>query len=101
MRIDKDRNERLDGRPDGIEHFGVEKLLEDALIKLSSVATDLLGVSARAMIEALIAGERDPKALADLARGKLNAKRAALLEALNGRFDDHPWRPGPTLVGPD
>jgi transposase len=67
----------------------LEKLLEDALIKLSSVATDLLGVSARAMIEALIAGERDPAKLADLARGKLNAKRVALLEALNGRFDDH------------
>ncbi len=67
----------------------LEKLLEAALVKLSSVATDLLGVSSRAMIEALIAGERDPKALADLARGKLNAKRAALLEALNGRFDDH------------
>ena len=67
----------------------LEKLLEDALIKLSSVATDLLGVSARAMIEALIAGERDPKVLADLARGKLKAKRARLLEALNGRFDDH------------
>ncbi len=67
----------------------LEKLLEDALIKLSSVATDLLGVSAREMIEALIAGERDPKALADLARGKLKAKRGALLEALNGRFDDH------------
>ena len=46
--------------------------LEDALINLSSVATDLLGVLARAMIEALIAGEREPQALADLARGKLN-----------------------------
>ena len=67
----------------------LEKLLEDALIKLSSVATDLLGVSAREMIEALIAGERDPEALADLARGKLNKKRAELIEALNGRFDDH------------
>ncbi len=67
----------------------MEKLLEDALIKLSSVATDLLGVSARAMIEALIAGDRDPKVLANLARGRLNAKRPALLEALNGRFDDH------------
>ena len=67
----------------------LEKLLEDALIKLSSVATDLLGVSARAMIEALIAGQRDPKVLADLAHGRLNAKRAALIEALNGRFDDH------------
>ena len=67
----------------------LEKLLEDALIKLSSVATDLLGVSARAMIEALIAGQRDPNVLADLAQGRLNAKRAALIEALNGRFDDH------------
>jgi len=67
----------------------LEKLLEDALIKLSSVATDLLGVSSRAMIEALIAGERDPATIADLARGKLTTKRAALLEALNGRFDDH------------
>lgn len=67
----------------------LEKLLEDALIKLSSVATDLLGLSARAMIEALIAGERDPKVLADLARGKLKAKRTELVEALNGRFDDH------------
>ena len=67
----------------------LEKLLEDALIKLSSVATDLLGVSARAMIEALIAGQRDPKVLADLAQGRLNAKRGALIEALNGRFDDH------------
>ncbi len=67
----------------------LEKLLEDALIKLSSVVTDLLGVSARAMIEALIAGERDPKVIADLAQGKLKAKRAALIEALTGRFDDH------------
>jgi transposase len=67
----------------------LEKLLEDALIKLSSVATDQLGVSSRAMIEALIAGERDPKVLAGLARGKLKARRAELLEALNGRFDDH------------
>lgn len=67
----------------------LEKLLEDALIKLSSVATDLLGVSGREMIEALIAGERDPKILADLARGRMKAKRPALLEALNGRFDDH------------
>ncbi len=67
----------------------LEKLLEDALIKLSSVATDLLGVSARAMIEALIAGERDPLVLVGLAQGRLNAKRAPLVEALNGRFDDH------------
>jgi transposase len=67
----------------------LEKLLEDALIKLSSVASDILGVSGRAMLEALIAGERDPEALAALARGRLRAKHAALVEALTGRFDDH------------
>jgi transposase len=67
----------------------LEKLLEDALIKLSTVATDIMGVSARAMIDALIAGQRDPKVLAELARGRLRGKRAALVEALTGRFDDH------------
>ena len=67
----------------------LEKLLEDALIKVSSVATDLMGVSGRAMIEALIAGERDPQALAELARGRMRVKRAALVEALTGRFDAH------------
>lgn len=67
----------------------LEKLLEDALIKLSSVVTDLLGVSSRLMIEALIAGQRDPKVIADLAIGRLKTKRGALIEALNGRFDDH------------
>ncbi len=67
----------------------IEKLLEDALIKLSGVATDILGVSGRAMLEALIAGERDPEVLADLAKGRLRVKHAALLEALTGRFDEH------------
>ena len=67
----------------------LEKLLEDALIKLSTVATDIMGVSGRAMIEALIAGQRDPKVLAELARGRMKTKRAALIEALTGRFDDH------------
>src|SRR5262245_12571140 len=67
----------------------LEKLLEDALIKLSSVVSDITGVSARAMIDALIAGERDPRALAELARGPMRGKRAALVEALTGRFDDH------------
>jgi transposase len=67
----------------------LEKLLEDALIKLSSVATDIMGVSGRAMIEALIAGERDPHLLAELARGRLRVKRARLVRALTGRFDDH------------
>jgi transposase len=67
----------------------LEKLLEDALIKLSTVASDILGVSGRAMLDALIAGERDPRALAELARGRMRGKRAALVEALTGRFDDH------------
>ena len=67
----------------------LEKLLEDALIKVSSVASKLDTLSARDMIEALIAGERDPKVLAGLARGKLKAKHAVLAEALTGRFDDH------------
>jgi len=67
----------------------LEKLLEDALIKLSTVATDLFGKSSRAMLEALIAGERDPEVLADLALGKMRPKRLALREALTGRFDEH------------
>ena len=67
----------------------LEKLLEDALIKLSTVATDIFGVSGRAMLEALIAGERDPDVLAELALGQMRAKHAALVEALTGRFDDH------------
>ena len=67
----------------------LEKLLEDALIKVSSVASTLKTVSTRDMVEALIAGQRDPQALADLARGTLRGKRAALVEALTGRFDAH------------
>jgi transposase len=67
----------------------LEKLLEDALIKLGTVATDILGVSGRAMLEALIAGQPDPKLLAELARGRLRVKHAALVQALTGRFDDH------------
>ena len=65
------------------------KTLEDALIKLSAVATDITGVSGRAMVEALIAGQRDPKVLAGLARGRMKTKHSALLAALDGRFDDH------------
>ncbi|SCL24756.1 IS110 family transposase [Micromonospora inyonensis] len=67
----------------------LDKLLEDALIKLSTVATNFLGLSGRAMIDALVAGERDPHRLAELALGKLRVKRPALVEALTGRFDDH------------
>lgn len=67
----------------------LEKLLEDALIKVSSVATDIFGVSGRAMLAALIDGERDPRVLAGMARGRMKVKYAALVEALTGRFDDH------------
>ena len=67
----------------------LEKLLEDAGIKLSSVATDISGVSGRAMLEALIDGQRDPAALADLAKRRLRSKIPALTEALTGRFGDH------------
>jgi transposase len=67
----------------------IHKTLEDASIRLGSVAADVLGVSGRAMLEALLAGERDPQVLADLARGKLRTKLPALREALRGRFSDH------------
>jgi transposase len=66
-----------------------EKLLEDAQIKLSTVIADIFGVSGRAMLEALIAGERSPKALADLAHGTIKASHATLAEALTGRFEEH------------
>jgi transposase len=62
---------------------------EDAQIKLSVVASDIFGVSGRAMLAALIAGERDPKALAQLARTRLRAKRSQLEEAFWGHFSDH------------
>jgi transposase len=67
----------------------LEKLLEDALIKVSAVAGKITAVSVRDMVEALIAGERDPQALAGLARGKMKAKHGKLAEALTGRFDAH------------
>jgi transposase len=66
-----------------------EKLLEDAQIKLSVVATDIFGVSGREMMAALIAGQRDPKALAQLARARMRAKITALEEAFTGHFTDH------------
>src|SRR5215469_13793941 len=67
----------------------LEKLLEDALIKVTTVASRIDTMSVRDMIEAMIGGQRDPVRLADLARGKMKAKRAALIEALTGRFEDH------------
>ena len=67
----------------------MEKLLERALIKLSDVVSELTGKSARAMIEALIAGQRNPKILAGLAKGTMRRKQADLIQALEGRFEDH------------
>jgi transposase len=67
----------------------IQKVLEDANVKLASVASEVLGASGRAMLEAIIAGETDPEALAELARGTLRHKRAALVEALRGGVRDH------------
>jgi transposase len=73
----------------GAECQRIQKTLEDAGIKLDSVASDVLGVSGRAMLKALVAGERDPQALAELAKGKLRKKLPQLRQALKGRFGDH------------
>jgi transposase len=81
---------RVDLTRERVRHYQrLEKLLEDALIKVSSVASKMDSLSVRDMLEALIAGERDPRRLAELARGRMKSKRPALVEALTGRFDEH------------
>jgi hypothetical protein len=77
-----------------------EKLLEDAQIKLSVVASDIFGVSGRAMMAALISGQRDPRQLAQLARSSLRRKIATLEEAFVGRFTDHHAFPFGQDAGP-
>jgi transposase len=67
----------------------IQKVLEDANIKLASVATDALGASGRAMLRALLAGERNPEVLAERAKGLLRNKIPALREALTGRLTAH------------
>jgi transposase len=67
----------------------LHKVLEDAGVKLSCVATDVLGVSGRLMLDALVSGTKDPEVLADLARGVLRKKLPALKEALAGNFKPH------------
>ncbi|MGS2619246.1 IS110 family transposase [Micromonospora sp. LZ34] len=67
----------------------LEKVLEDAQIKLDSVISDLHGMSGRKMLDAMIAGERDPRMLADLAHGRMRAKLPQLRQALTGYFEDH------------
>jgi transposase len=81
---------RVDLTRDRTRHWQrLEKLLEDALIKVSSVASTMDTMSVRDMIDALIKGERDARVLASLARGRMKVKHTALVEALNGKFDDH------------
>jgi transposase len=67
----------------------LEKILEDAGIKLSSVATDIMGQSGRAMLDALVEGKADPAAMADLAKLRMRSKIPTLTEALTGRFTPH------------
>lgn len=67
----------------------VEKLLEDAQIKVSSVVSDVFGVSGRDMLAALVAGERSPKVLAEMARGTMRSKRPLLEEAFTAQFTSH------------
>jgi transposase len=71
------------------ERQRVEKPLEDAQIKLSSVISDIFRVSGRAMLDALAGGQRDPRVLADLAHGSMRGKTSVLIEALTGFFTDH------------
>ncbi|TDU05375.1 transposase [Streptomyces sp. 846.5] len=71
------------------EHQRLEKLLEDAGVKLSVVATDILGVSGRLMLGALCAGTAGPEAMAELAKGRMRSKIPELREALTGRFTSH------------
>jgi transposase len=81
---------RTDLTRERTRHYSrLEKLLEDALIKVSAVASSIDTLSVRDMIEALIAGERDPQVLAGLARGKMRAKHDRLVQALTGNFDTH------------
>jgi transposase len=67
----------------------LEKLLEDAGIKLTSVVSNITGVSSRAMLQALIDGEQDPAVIAELVHWRMRPKIPALVEALTGRFGDH------------
>lgn len=67
----------------------IQKVLEDTNIKLAAVASDMKGVSAQAILRALLEGQEDPKALAELAKGRLRSKRAELERALEGQMTDH------------
>jgi transposase len=85
--LTRTRTTLIDERSASVQRL--QKVLEDANLKLSSVATDILGVSGRAILEALLAGTTDPQALAELAKGRLRRKREALEQALAGRLREH------------
>ena len=74
-------------------------MLEDASIKLSSVASSMTTVSARAMLAAMIEGERDPLVLAQMAKGRMRSKIADLAQALEGNFDDHHAQMARAILG--
>jgi transposase len=86
---DLTRARAIAGRDRTREIQRLEKFLESSGIKLSSVVSDLTGVSSREMLEALISGERDPEVLAGMARGTLRSRVPALVDALTGRFKPH------------
>src|SRR4051795_8053936 len=85
--LTRTRTSLIDARTAAVNRL--QKVLEDANIKLAGVATDVMGVSGRAMLAALLAGETDPALLADLAKGKRRTKRAELARALSGRVSAH------------
>src|SRR6266702_8650441 len=67
----------------------IQKVLEDSNVKLASVATDITGVSGRAILQALLDGQDDPEALAELARGRMRSKREELAQAVQGTLSEH------------
>ncbi len=85
--LTRTRTTLVDERSRSVQRL--QKVLEDANIKLSGVATDIMGVSARQMLDALVAGTSDPATMAELAKGRLRTKREALERALTGHMRDH------------
>jgi transposase len=81
------------------EAIRLEMMLEDASIKLSSVASSLTTLSARVMLQAMIEGERDPLVLAEMAKGRMRRKIPDLAQALDGHFDEHHARMAKTILG--
>jgi transposase len=81
------------------ETVRLEMMLEDACIKLSSVASSLTTLSARVMLQTMIEGERDPRVLAEMAKGKMRRKIPDLAQALEGNFDEHHARMAKTILG--